>query len=445
VVGEDGELQARRDEPVAQRRLHELERLVGVPRRPQAREVVRRPLALGARRPGDDGPVARAHLLLELGLGLLQAARGRVGALGAQLDGLVGDDRGQSVPRAGVDRGADDVRADVERVRVGVVEGGRHVLPVVAQRGREVLLGGDEHVGVRGEVEERMEPVDRQQLGHVGTLVGVVAGGDLRELAVLGGQLGRGRDLDDVDVAERALGERRELAQALDLDVEQLDADGTLARRREQVEDVAAQGELPAVLDLVDALVAHRRELGRRLGEVEQVAGADREAVGAQRRVGHLLGQRDGGDDDDGRLDTLGGLVEQRVERRDAQADQVGRRREVRLVGDAAARVDADRPRGEPRAQVGGEVAGLAVVAGDDERRPRRAVGQRRDDERAQRPGHERAAAVAHERGGLRVVVEVVEEVAQRHGDAERPRRELRGRHGPPSLGRVSPGRGARR
>ena len=93
--------------------------------------------------------------------------------------------------RAGVERVADVVGLDVEVVGVGVVEGGADVLPVVGQRGRDLLLGGDEHGGVRGEVEERVEAVDRQQLGDVGAVLGVRERGDLGRLAVLGGQLGR--------------------------------------------------------------------------------------------------------------------------------------------------------------------------------------------------------------------------------------------------------------
>ena len=81
--------------------------------------------------------------------------------------------------------------------------------------------------------------------------------------------------------------------------VEQVDADGALLGRRVDVEQAAADGELAAVLDLVDALVARGDEVGGRLVEVEQVATAQREAVRAQLRVGHLLRQRDGGDDDD--------------------------------------------------------------------------------------------------------------------------------------------------
>ena len=91
----------------------------------------------------------------------------------------------------------DRLGLDVEVVGVGVVEGGADVLPVVGQRGLDLLLGGDDDLGVaRGEVEEGVEAVDGQQLGDVGAVLGVLERGDLRQLAVLGGQLGGGRDLD---------------------------------------------------------------------------------------------------------------------------------------------------------------------------------------------------------------------------------------------------------
>ena len=197
---------------------------------------------------------------------------------------------------------------------------------------------------------------------------------------MLGRELGGRRDLDLVGVPERALRERREPAQRLDLDVEQVDAHGAVLGRRVDVEQPAADGELTAVVDLVDALVAGGDELGDALVEVEQLADAQPERVRAQRRVGHLLAQRDGGHDDDRRVVARGARfrLQQRVERRDAQADEVRRRREMRLVGDAAAGVEAHRPRVQPGAQVGREVARLAVVAGDDQRRPHALlVGQR--------------------------------------------------------------------
>ena len=311
---------------------------------------------------------------------------------------------------------------DVEVVRVGVVEGGAHVLPVVAQRRLDVLVGGDHDVGVVGEqVEQLAEAVDGQQLGDVRAVLGVLERGDLGQLAVLGGELGGGRDLDPLRLPERALGEGREPAQRLDLDVEELDADRPLLGRRVDVEQSAAGRELPAVLDLVDALVARRDELAERLVEVEQLADLEREAVRAQLRVGHLLRQRDGGDHDDRsfliqvacrRVRTRRRAF--RVERGDAEPDEVRRRGEVRLVGDAAAGVEAHGPRAQPRAQVGGEVAGGAVVARHHHGRAAHvAVGDRRDQERPQRLGDEGVRPRLVEASGVGMVLEMAEERAE--------------------------------
>ena len=110
--------------------------------------------------------------------------------------------------------------------------------------------------------------------------------------AVLERQLGGRRHLDPLERLERALRERREGPQRLDLDVEQLDAHGALGGRGEEVEQPAADRELAAVLDLRDPLVAHLDERLRALVEIEQLADGERERVRAQRRVGHLLRQR---------------------------------------------------------------------------------------------------------------------------------------------------------
>ena len=105
--------------------------------------------------------------------------------------------------------------------------------------------------------------------------------------------------------------------------------------------------------------------------------------------------------------------MEQGVERRDAQADQVRGRREVRLVGDASARVEADRPRLQPLAEVGGEVARLAVVACDDDgglpggERPVDAVEEPGDEVRAHRGRDERLPAFARQRDPAGVVGEM--------------------------------------
>ena len=157
---------------------------------------------------------------------------------------------------------------------------------------------------------------------------------EIGKLAMLRGELVGRRDLDALPFSQRALGEGREPAQRLDLDVEELDADRPLLGRRVDVEQPAAGRELAAVLDLVDALIAGRDESGHAVVEVEQVADAQLEGVRAQRGIGHLLAERHRGDDDDRRVAgdrmlAAGLPFKQRVERRHAQPDEVRRRRQV--------------------------------------------------------------------------------------------------------------------
>ena len=81
----------------------------------------------------------------------------------------------------------------------------------------------------------------------------------------------------------------------------------------------------------------------------------------------------------------------------------------MRLIGDPARRVEADAPGRQPGAQVTGEVASRAVVAYHYERRVRGiSVGERGDDVRTQRGGHERVAALASQPHGAGVLVEGV-------------------------------------
>ena len=184
VRRQDGELEPGGDEAVAEIDLGEAQRVLDAgriplpqPRRLQAREVVGRALALAALRPGHERAVAGAHELLELGLGLLERARGEVGRLRAELQRLVGVVGRQARLSAGIERGLDRVRGDVELVGVRVVERGADVLPVVGERGLDLLLGGDQDGRVGREVEERAEAIDRQQLRDVGERVPVPASG----------------------------------------------------------------------------------------------------------------------------------------------------------------------------------------------------------------------------------------------------------------------------
>ena len=110
------------------------------------------------------------------------------------------------------------------------------------------------------------------------------------------------------------------------------------------------------------------------------------------------------------------GRVHQRVERGHAEPDEVRRGREVGLVGDAAARVEAHGARAQPRAQVGGEVARGAVVARHDHGRAAHvAVGERGDQERTQGLRDEGGAALVGQPGGGGIVLEMGEEAAKGH------------------------------
>ncbi len=447
VVRQHRQLHARGDEAVTQVRDHEpgslaVEVAVADPLRPDPRQVVRRAVAVALTPPGDDGPVAGPQQLLELGLRRGQVAGRQVARLRVQLQVLVLQQAGDPQLGAVAQLLQDDVGLDVEVAGVLVVERGGDVLPLVVQR-RGDLLVGDQHDDrvVGHQVEEATEAVDRQQVGDVEVLVaagGLLAlgpaqrRGDLRRLAVLGGQLRRRRDLDPLELAERTLGEDRERTDRLDLDVEQVDADRVVLGRREDVEDPAADRELPAVADLVDALVAAADQVLGAVVEVEQLADLQQEPVGTQLRVGHRLRQCDRrGDDDRGLLvrTVALGVGEQRVERRHAHADEVRRRVELRLVGDPARRVEADRSRVQPRAQVAGQLAGGLVVRRDHQRRTAESdravdpVERPGDHERAHRRGDEHPPTFPGDPRPGGFVGEVAEERAQRGRHTDGPSR----------------------
>ena len=162
------------------------------------------------------------------------------------------------------------------------------------------------------QVEQRAEALDRQQLGDVRPArrsspspppKAPVAAAISASSRCSAASSAAGRDLDLLDLAERALREGREPAQRFDLHVEHVHPHGALLGRREHVQQAAPHRELPALLDLVDALIARRHELGGALVEVEQLAHPQRERVRAQLRVGDLLRQRHRADHHDRLLD----------------------------------------------------------------------------------------------------------------------------------------------
>jgi hypothetical protein len=238
---------------------------------------------------------------------------------------------------------------------------------VVAKRRIHLLRLGDQDRGLRGDqLHHRPEGVDREDLRDIDALS--LVSRELRQLAVLERELGGGRQLDPLGLSQRALREGREPADRLDLVPEQLRPRRAFLGRREDVEDVPAHGELPAFLDLLDVLVSGLDQTAADLGQIDLVADRDREPGGSKRRVRDPLGEGDGAGDDH-RVVLAGGAGE-RVERGDPKADQVRRRRQVRLVSGSPGGVVPDPARRQVRAQRPGEVAGGDVVGSDDQRRP---------------------------------------------------------------------------
>ncbi len=346
---DDGELQFGSEKALPNASLGEgdarpLRHLVAQEGRVDAVQVVSGPLRLAPALEADHRSVFRADQLLELGLCLRERAGGELRA-----------PRPERVLLAGV--GAEgEVRplsqwpghVHVELAGLVLVDRRAHVLPVVVERARNLLRRGDRDQGiVRNEIEGRQEAAR------------------IDVLAVLGGELGRRRELDPVRVAERALGEDREPPQRLDLVAEQLDPHGALLGRRIDVEDVAADRELAALLDLVRPLVAGVRQQLGHVFQIDRLALMEDEAVGPELGIGNGLRQGDRARDDH-RGPRSG---RQSIESSDSETGQMGRWLHVRVVGGPARRVEVNRAGRQKGMKIRGEVASRPVVRGDDQDR----------------------------------------------------------------------------
>ncbi len=150
----------------------------------------------------------------------------------------------------------------LERVRLPLRE--RIELGTTFERDSgEALVSPDRShfVGLPDEVERGYEGSD--EIGRDLDLSGLLVVRQ-RELAGAAASL-RGRvDQGLVGLAERALGERRERSDALDLVAEKLDPEGLPTRGREDVDEPAAHRDLASLLDTVDPVVAGGDE---RLGD----------------------------------------------------------------------------------------------------------------------------------------------------------------------------------
>ena len=213
-----------------------------------------------------------------------------------------------------------------------------------------------------------------------------------RRLDEVEAPLGRRVDQRRVDRVQRALRERREGADRLDLVAEELDPERLAAGRREDVDDAAADGELAALLDLLDALVAGERELPRRAPSMPGSSPTrDLERLrAARRRGGSALGER-------GRRGADEPAAREHVERAGPLADEVRRRLEPGAPADAAARQQPDALGAEEPARRLGRVARVGVLGQDADERAAELLVER-GEQRAAAPARTRARARAARR-----------------------------------------------
>ena len=235
----------------------------------------------------------------------------------------------------------------------------------------------------------------------------------------------RGRvDRGLVDLAQRPLRERRERADALDLVAEELDPERLAAGGREDVDEAAADGDLAALLDPLDPLVAGERRAPRRATSIPGSSPrASRSGAGRARRRRHALGDRERRGADEA-------AAGEHVERAGALADEVRRRLEAGAEADAARGEQRDVLLADEPADGLGGVAGVGVLREEHEEAAAELVVERREQERQRRLGDAGARRQRRgERGQALVGAEALDErVEERTVHDERPEQPFRGR-----------------
>ena len=100
-------------------------------------------------------------------------------------------------------------------------------------------------------------------------------------------ELAAGEDLDLCPVDRCPLIDHRELGEAIDVVTPQVDAHRRIGSAREHVDDRAAHGELPAMLDLMLTAVPDAHQLTHELGRIQRIAHADHHGLD----LGHMRAQ----------------------------------------------------------------------------------------------------------------------------------------------------------
>jgi hypothetical protein len=178
---------------------------------------------------------------------------------------------------------------------------------------------------------------------------------------------------------QRPLGKRREGSQRLDLVAEELDAHGLASRRGKDVHDSAPHCKLTALLCLLDALVAGKRQALRQSFHPGLVAETDTESLrtGVCGRNAFGKGHRGGADQASGCEDVAGAR---------AFPDEVGRRLEAAGPANSPGCEEPDPCLAEKPAGALGRVASVGILGENaDERLVSSRQVKGREEERQQR------------------------------------------------------------
>ncbi len=174
---------------------------------------------------------------------------------------------------------------------------------------------------------------------------------------------------------KRALRERREGAHRLDLVPEELDAERLPAGRREDVDDAAAHRELAAVVDTLDPVVPCERERFAEPLDAKLEARSQLDGLGPGLRRRQPLGKRPRrGADEPAALE--------HVKRPRPLADEMRRRREPGLPGDAAARQQSNHVAAEEPARALGGVARIRILGQENDQTTAQPLVQRGEEQR---------------------------------------------------------------
>ena len=304
---------------------------------------------LALEREGDNGPEAAADESAQLVLGLGEPSRGDRRALGLERERLAGRERVEldgGVERHGLELLLRPHLADLVRLEDEIRTARDWRDEVAWDRRRSVVrfVVGEPYLG-------EVEPplccwVDRR----------------------------------GVDGVQRALGERREGADALDLVAEELDPQRLPARRRVDVGDPSPQREVAALLHLVHSLVSGKGELLCERVDTRLVAGRKTNRLGSRLGRRHRLGQRRGGC----AHEPAGG---EHVQGAGTLADEVRGRLQSRAPVDASAGEERDLVVAQEPAGRLGSVARVGVLRREDDERSCQLLVERGDQERERRLG----------------------------------------------------------